>query len=167
MEQLKDVMTYHDLMKEMKNHDISHDISSINKGMISKNDYFYLVDILTNWRVFYPKAQIKKYGARNCWEAMIRTKASNARVKGAYFTTTVRSLVNEGTVSENKPIENEKHINYPNDTKTPPKTHSSLRKIENWQQARQYLCDYYDGKIEKNDEVIDFVNHLRKQYNFG
>lgn len=167
MEQLKDVMTYHDLMKEMKNHDISHDISSINKGMISKNDYFYLVDILTNWRVFYPKAQIKKYGARNCWEAMIRTKASNARVKGAYFTTTVRSLVNEGAVSENKPAKNEDDMIYPSKEKTPLKTHSSLRKIENWQQARQYLCDYYDGRIERNDEVINFVNEIKKKYNFG
>lgn len=59
---------------------------------LSKDDWWYLVEVLEKWRVYNPRAIITKYGAMNCWEAMIRTKENRPRVHGAYFTKVVRSL---------------------------------------------------------------------------
>lgn len=59
---------------------------------LEKSDWWYLVHQLEEWNVFKPRAIVKKYGALNCWEAMIRTKDFNPRIKGAYFTKVVRSL---------------------------------------------------------------------------
>lgn len=77
----------------MKCHDFSCSSSCHDSQRIDFNDYQYLVEQLSKWRVFYPKAQIKKYGAKNCWLAMQRTKSMCPRVPGAYFTTTVRDIV--------------------------------------------------------------------------
>ena len=63
-----------------------------NKQLV-KSDWWYLVQTLESWNVFKPRAIIKKYGALNCWEAMLRTKENYPKCKGAYFTKVVRSLV--------------------------------------------------------------------------
>lgn len=60
---------------------------------LNKSDWWYLVQTLESWNVFKPRAIIKKYGALNCWEAMLRTKENYPKCKGAYFTKVVRSLI--------------------------------------------------------------------------
>ena len=51
------------LLEEKKCHDICHDFhvltSCHEEQRIDINDYRYLVEQLSKWRVFYPKAQIK------------------------------------------------------------------------------------------------------------
>lgn len=60
---------------------------------LSKADWWYLVETLEKWHVYCPRAIITKYGALNCWEAMVRTKENRPRIAGAYFTKVVRNLV--------------------------------------------------------------------------
>lgn len=172
MEQLKsvlhDIMICHDSNEMKKGHDIGHDISLSNQEMISKNDYHYLVQVLEGWRVFYPKAQIKKYGAKNCWIAMQRVKSSNARTPGAYFTITVRNLIKEErSRGDLTPLKNEKGMITPKTNLTPVKNDCDLPQIDNWMQARQFICDVYEGKIKQNDNVIELMNQVKRKYNFA
>ena len=171
MEQLKsvlhEVMTCHDSEYMIK----SHDISLSNQKMISKNDYHYLVQVLESWKVFYPKAQIKKYGAKNCWIAMQRVKSSNARTPGAYFTITVRNLIKENNEErfkgDLKSLKNEKEMITPKKDLNPVKNDCGLPEINNWVEARQFICDVYSGKIKQNDNVIELMNKVKRKYNFA
>lgn len=80
-------LTCHDSKRETKKV-----IEAKPEAKLSKNDWWYLVNQLEQWRVFNPRAIITKYGPFNAWEAMIRTKENSPRVPGAYFTKVVRSL---------------------------------------------------------------------------
>lgn len=83
----------HDTCNEGINTLSCHDHVMFSKEKkLSLSDYNYLVNQLESWRVFAPRAVIKRYGALNAWEAMIRTKDFKARVPGAYFTKVIRSL---------------------------------------------------------------------------
>lgn len=57
--------------------------------MLSKTDWWYLVNTLTSWRVFAPRAVIKK-NPQLAWRIMNLCKDPGVRVKGAYFTTCFR-----------------------------------------------------------------------------
>lgn len=172
---VNDTMICHDMNERNEYHNMisCHDV----KETISKNDYFYLVETLEKWRVFYPKAQIKKYGAKNCWEAMNRVKSSNARVPGAYFTATVRNMIkNDTPLGEDKSSEYEitslkrnECINTPKEPKKLNLAHpvSGKYEINNWQEARKFICDVYAGKIEKNDNIMRLIDEVKLKYNFA
>ena len=169
-----------------------HDISS--RQNISKDDYKFLVSVLESWRVFYPKAQIKKFGAKNCYEAMQRTKAFNPRVPGAYFLTIVRDIVNNADskmkelqeqqpeepkqnvqqVSEpntlaEKPQKKEGHIESPKMPQIERKKKKGINNlpcITKWQEAREFLfkIDEYDLDDEN---ISEFARKIKKKYNFA
>lgn len=168
----------------MKCHDFSCSSSCHDSQRIDFNDYQYLVEQLSKWRVFYPKACIKKYGAKNCWLAMQRTKSMCPRVPGAYFTTTVRDIVagdkktvvkenlttqdvrnNRTTVKENLTVQNPPSKSPTRGVKskkgifTPPN-------IINWQEAREFLCKLTDEDLQ-DEQVFEFTKKLKRQYNFG
>ena len=56
---------------------------------LSKSDWWYLVNQLTEWRVFNPRAVIKKNPAA-AWRVMNLCKDNCVRVPGAYFTACFR-----------------------------------------------------------------------------
>lgn len=70
-------------------HVICHD-SEENKNRINKADWYYLVQTLESWRVFNPRAIVKKNPAA-AWRCMNICKDRNVRVKGAYFTACFRT----------------------------------------------------------------------------
>ena len=83
------------------NHDhdmISHDtcyegynpITCYDSNRISKDEWQYLVDTLESWRVFNPRAIVKKNPAA-AWKVMNLCKDKGVRVKGAYFTACFRN----------------------------------------------------------------------------
>lgn len=137
---------------------------------ISKREYVKLLNQLEEWRVFAPKAIVKKYGVKTVQLAVDYTKATkNVRCHGAYFTYMVRQLKTQNVeppVNDLTEVKQEIHTNIPNEQKTCSKG-SQLPQIENWMQARKFICDYMDGCYEKTDNVINFVQEIKRRYNFG
>lgn len=62
-------------------HSICHD----SKDRLSKDEWWYLVNTLDSWRVFNPRAVIKKHPTL-AWKCMTLCKDNNVRIPGAYFT---------------------------------------------------------------------------------
>lgn len=193
--------------KEKKEaHNMNHDMTSCHEyhsfvschdmsfnQNISKDDYKFLVSVLESWRVFYPKAQIKKFGAKNCYEAMQRTKAFNPRVPGAYFLTIVRDIVNNADskmkeLREQQPAEPKQEIQpvtkchdlkeeekkegqteaprMPQIERKKKKGINNLPSITKWQEAREFLfkIDEYDLDDEN---ILEFARKIKRQYNFA
>ena len=71
----KHILTCHDSKKENR---------------ISKEEWNYLVDTLTKWRVYSPRAVVKKNPAA-AWRCMNLCKDKGVRVPGAYFTACFRT----------------------------------------------------------------------------
>lgn len=64
-----------------------HDMSSDKVvNLISKDDWYYLVNTLASWRVYNPRSVVKR-NPQIAWQIMNLCKDPNVRVKGAYFTT--------------------------------------------------------------------------------
>ena len=92
--------TCYDVCHEVNNtHVICHDSDQVNQksaqvseqvNRISKEEWFYLVDTLESWRVFNPRAIVKKNPAA-AWRCMNICKDRNVRVPGAYFTACFRT----------------------------------------------------------------------------
>ena len=90
--------TCYDVCHEVNNtHVICHDSKGQSEtncsqleNRISKEEWFYLVDTLESWRVFNPRAIVKKNPAA-AWRCMNICKDRNVRVKGAYFTACFRT----------------------------------------------------------------------------
>lgn len=61
-------------------HSICHD-----SERLTKNEWWYLVNTLDSWRVFNPRAVIKKNPVL-AWHCMNLCKDNKVRVPGAYFT---------------------------------------------------------------------------------
>lgn len=151
----------------------NHALNKENKAcydMIDKREYVKLLKQLEDWRVFAPKAIVKKYGVKTVQLAVEYTKATpNVRVPGAYFTYMVRQLKTQNSQAVEKPQSEEKEVldtNIPNEHKIEYRG-SELPQVENWQDAREFLCDYMDGAYEKTDNIISFVNDIKRRYNFG
>lgn len=90
-------MNNHDMSYHDKGHDTCHDNNSTtcnhdmsdfskNLEMLSKTDWWYLVNTLESWRVFNPRSVVKR-NPQLAWRIMNICKDSSVRVKGAYFTT--------------------------------------------------------------------------------
>ena len=86
---------HHDMKHDMTCNDtLCHDSNNTTicyescheKNQLSKEDWWYLVETLTSWRVFAPRAVIKK-NPQLAWRIMNICKDPSVRVKGAYFTT--------------------------------------------------------------------------------
>lgn len=95
------VMICHDTCYEgINTHVICHDSNEMydknvqlkndEQNRISKDEWYYLVDTLESWRVFNPRAVIKKDPVA-AWKCMNICKDKNVRVKGAYFTACFRT----------------------------------------------------------------------------
>ena len=52
---------------------------------LTKDEWWYLVNTLDSWRVFNPRAVIKRNPAL-AWKCMNLCKDNNVRIPGAYFT---------------------------------------------------------------------------------
>jgi len=88
-----DLTSCHESCYDNKQTNSCHDHVMFDKEKkISLSDYNYLVNQLEAWKVFAPRAVVKRYGALNAWEAMNRTKDFQPRIPGAYFTKVIRSL---------------------------------------------------------------------------
>lgn len=144
-------------------HDQSHEViqryschescEDENYRQLSKSDWQYLVSILESWRVYNPRSVIKRYGALNCWEAMIRTKDFTPRVPGAYFTKVIRSLTGiDGKLRELRK-EQEKIV-------------TVIEAFKDYKAARKYLESVTSKDLE-NPEVALNVNKLKAKWNFG
>lgn len=74
-----------------------HDMNTCHEGIntsitchdsnerLSKDEWWYLVNTLEAWRVYNPRAVVKKNPAA-AWKIMNICKDNNVRVPGAYFT---------------------------------------------------------------------------------
>lgn len=60
------------------------------ENRLNKSDWYYLVQTLESWRVFNPRAIIKKNPAA-AWKCMNLCKDKGVRVPGAYFTACFRT----------------------------------------------------------------------------
>lgn len=124
-----------------------------NYKQLSKSDWQYLVNTLESWRVYNPRAVVKRYGALNCWEAMIRTKDFTPRVPGAYFTKVIRSLTGmDGKLRELR--------------KQQEKTVTAIEAFKDYKAARLYLESVTPEDLE-NPEIALNVNKLKIKWNFG
>lgn len=86
--------SYHE--HDMKGYDVCHEViqpvichDSCHENKLSKSDWFYLVETLEKWRVFNPRAVVKKNPVI-AWRVMNLCKDASVRVPGAYFTTCFR-----------------------------------------------------------------------------
>lgn len=124
-----------------------------NYKQLSKSDWNYLVSVLESWRVFNPRSVIKRYGALNCWDAMIRTKDFTPRVPGAYFTKVIRQITGmNGKLQEVK--------------KQQEKTVSAIEAFRDFKAARMYLSSLTDRDLE-NHETLMNVEKLKRKWNLG
>ena len=80
-------MICNDLCHEGNNPIICHDHDMSNQ--LNKSDWWYLVNTLTEWRVYNARAVVKKNPVI-AWRVMNLCKDPKVRVKGAYFTTCFR-----------------------------------------------------------------------------
>ena len=78
--------TCHDTCHEVNNILTCHDSSN----RLNKTDWQYLVDTLDKWRVFNPRAIVKK-NPQAAWKCMNLCKDKGVRVPGAYFTACFRT----------------------------------------------------------------------------
>lgn len=85
----------HDMNHDMLSHELCHEVNNsltCNDHVMSepvqlkKSDWWYLVNTLTEWRVYNARAVVKKNPIL-AWKIMNLCKDPNVRVKGAYFTT--------------------------------------------------------------------------------
>lgn len=140
----------HDVLQRHSCHEQSTDKSY---KQLSKEDWTYLVGVLETWRVFNPRSVVKRYGALNCWEAMIRTKDFSPRVPGAYFTKVVRQITGmNGKLQEVKKQQKE--------------TISAIEAFNDFKSARTYLLSITDADL-KNPDVADNVEKIRRKWNLG
>ena len=81
------VMSCHDSVchEQINSLTCNHDMSSF----LNKADWRYLVDTLEQWKVFAPRAVVKRNPAL-AWRIMNLCKDPQVRVKGAYFTACFR-----------------------------------------------------------------------------
>lgn len=144
-------------------HDQSHEVTQRyschepgtdeNYRQLSKSDWQYLVGILESWRVYNPRAVIKRYGALNCWEAMIRTKDFTPRVPGAYFTKVIRQITGMNGKLQELKLERKKTV-------------SVIEAFNDYKAAREYLNSITDKDLQ-NPEIAMNVQKLKMKYNFG
>ena len=137
---------------------------------LSKHEYGLLLRKLEEIGTAYPKSICRIYGVMNVKRAIDYTLATpNVRNKGGYFMYMLRQFKKQEPQHTEQKIS---HIKEVLDTNTQEEHKieyrgSQLPQIENWMDARKFLCDYYDGAYEKTDNVLSFVNSLKKKYNFG
>lgn len=91
------VMTYHGICHDFSNntnHDMVHSVNNfsenVNNAKLSKDEWFYLTQILDSWRVYNARAVVKKNPVL-AWRIMTLCKDPQIRVKGAYFTACFRN----------------------------------------------------------------------------
>lgn len=137
---------------------------------LSKREYGLLLRQLEMWGTKYPKSICRIYGMDNVKRAIDYTLATpNVRNKGGYFMYMLRQFkkdLPQPPQQKIREVKQEIHTNISNEQKTCSKG-SQLPQIDNWRDARQFVCDYMDGLYERTDNVINFVNEIKKKYNFG
>lgn len=86
----------HDMIHDMTCNELCHEgintpiiCHDSSENRLSKSDWWYLVNQLTEWRVFNPRAIVKKNPVA-AWRVMNLCKDNCVRVPGAYFTACFR-----------------------------------------------------------------------------
>ena len=137
---------------------------------LSKHEYGLLLRKLEEIGTAYPKSICRIYGVMNVKRALDYTLATpNVRNKGGYFMYMLRQFKKDTPQPTAKPQTTENKVldtNIPKEQKTSCKL-SQLPQIENWRDAREFLCDYMDGCYDNTDNVIQFVQEIKRRYNFG
>jgi len=156
--EIEDLSSCHDSHVMKSCHEVISSKSCHDHGkMLSKSDWYYLVSILEQWRVYNPRTVIKHYGPLKCWEAMLRTKDFRPRIPGAYFTKVVRQLTGlNGKLQENGVQDIRKYQN----------AIKMVEEVNDYKTARAYLCSLTDEDL-KNPEVVELKEKIMREYNFG
>ena len=122
---------------------------------MSKREYGLLLRQLEQWGTKYPKSICRIYGTDNVKRAIDYTLATpNVRNKGGYFMYMLRQFKKDTPQPPAKPQTTENKVldtNIPKEQKTSCKL-SQLPQIENWKDARKFLCDYLDGAYKETDK---------------
>jgi hypothetical protein len=83
-----DMIEHDNLCHEGNNTLICYD-SCHESNQLDKSEWWYLVNTLTEWRVYNARSVVKR-NPRLAWKVMNLCKDKRVRVKGAYFTTCFR-----------------------------------------------------------------------------
>ena len=172
MEQLSEIINTNNMCTQLVTKSAFNKTQSCDNTWctLSKRDYGLLLKQLEMWGTKYPKSICRIYGTDNVKRAIDYTLATpNVRNKGGYFMYMLRQFKkDEPQQAQNdfRAVKKDLGINIPKPHKIEYKG-CELPQIENWQEARQFLCDYVDGAYENTDNVINFVKEVRKKYNFG
>ena len=108
MEKIEFKAAIAEMRARLEAHDMNHDMNTCNEVchegnntlicndhdmsepvQLKKSDWWYLVTTLEEWRVYNPRAVVKKNPVV-AWKVMNLCKDKRVRVKGAYFTTFFR-----------------------------------------------------------------------------
>lgn len=84
-----DMIEHDNLCHEGNNSLICNDHVMSEPVQLKKSDWWYLVNTLTEWRVYNARSVVKR-NPRLAWKVMNLCKDKRVRVKGAYFTTCFR-----------------------------------------------------------------------------
>ena len=86
------VMTHDMVCNDELCHEVIQPIKcyeSCHENQLDKSEWWYLVNTLTEWRVYNARSVVKR-NPRLAWKIMNLCKDKRVRVKGAYFTTCFR-----------------------------------------------------------------------------
>lgn len=144
--------------------------------MIPAREYGLLLKQLEEWGVAYPKAVCKKHGVRTVQRAVAYVKGTpNVKSPGAYFTYMVRQLkpVEEAKQETASVKKEEKQDNNVEATKMPQNERkmkkgllTTLPEIKDWKEANKFLWELENYDLN-NENVIEFVRKIKKEYNFA
>lgn len=164
-----------------------------NYDTIPKREYGLLLRQMENWGIVAPKAIVKKYGVFLVKRAVGYTKATpNVKNPAGYMTYMLQQFKKDMETAEPKqennkgtnctPIEENPAVRENRTTEktevsleatTTPKNESKKQKgkitlpnITKWQEAREFLFKLNEYDMT-NDNVIEFVKKIKRQYNFA
>ena len=89
MKNFKTASSTHDMIGHEHDYELCHEgintHSICHDSRLSKDEWWFLVNTLEAWRVFNPRAVVKRNPAL-AWKCMTLCKDNGVRVPGAYFT---------------------------------------------------------------------------------
>lgn len=167
-------VTNHALNRDKTNH---VNMTCTSYDTIPKREYGLLLRQMENWGIVAPKAIVKKYGVFLVRRAVDYTKATpNVKNPAGYMTYMLqqfrKDMEQPQKVENPKPQqellkENAKEVQImPKEIKTPQKL-TQMPQINNWVEARKFVADFYDGTYKEDDNLLEFVSKIKRQYNFA
>lgn len=146
---------------------------------IPKREYGLLLRQMENWGIVAPKAIVKKYGVFLVKRAVNYTKATpNVKNPAGYMTYMLQQFKKDMEVAEPKKeiktvnqLEEKREMNLkatttPENESKKQKGKITLPNITKWQEAREFLFKLNEYDMT-NDNVVEFVKKIKRQYNFA